>query len=273
LICAGYKERIEKGGVNGAYFDYAFPMQCSNPLHGCDRRYDMLSQREIRRRLTNLFEANGKRATIMEHVSDNLLGPQMTFATCLLDGEQLSGGVENNDYRKALPLDRMRVMSTGTNWGVIPMILFYGDKQKDELAESFIAIWALHMPIHNVSCTGTYAASLWWAFMLDFEFGFDKQTRRLGYWENQEVAKVTPENVKVTLYYKPGRAFLVASNLSDRKTDAKIDLNLRSLGLDPAKVKIEKYLKNHEQAPRYAEDAVNCTINANRCVMCILSDK
>jgi hypothetical protein len=273
LICAGYRDRIEKGGVNGAYFDYAFPMQCSNPLHGCDRRYDILSQREIRRRLTNLFEANGKRATIMEHVSDNLLGPQMSFATCLLDGEHLSGGVENNDYRKSLPLDRMRVMSIATNWGVIPSILFYGKTEQVELADSFMAIWALHMPIHNMTCQTGYAINLWWAFKLDFEFGFDKQTRRLGYWENQDVVKATPEDVKVTIYHKPGQMLLVASNLSDRKIDAKIDLDCRPIGLDGSKLKCGNNIKNQERPPQYADGVLNCAIKANSCVMCILSEK
>lgn len=273
LLCAGFKERIEKGGINGAYFDYAFPMSCSNPLHGCNQRYDILSQREIRRRLTNLFEANGKRATIMEHVSDNLLGPQMTFATCLLDGEHLSGGVENNDYRKALPLDRMRVMSTGANWGVIPMILFYGRQEQVELADSFMAIWALHMPIHNISCVAGYPINLWWAFKLDFDFGFDKQTRRLGYWENQDVVKAAPSDVRVTIYHKPGQILLVASNLSDRKIDAKLDLDLRPIGLDGKKVQCEKHLQNQERAPQYADGVLKCVIKANSCVMCILSDK
>jgi hypothetical protein len=273
LICAGLKDRIEKGDIDGIYFDYAFPMQCFNLLHGCNQRYDILSQREIRRRLTNIFEANKKRATIMEHTSDNLLGPQMNFATCFLDGEQLSGGVENNDYRKSLPLDRMRVMSTGTNWGVVPMTLFYGGKEKVELAESFMAIWALHMPIHNISCMGGYPINLWWAFMLDFEFGFDKQTQRLGYWENSEVVKVMPGDVKVTIYHKPGKVLLVASNLSDRKIDTKIDLNFSPLGLTGNKIKCGKYLENQEQAPQYTDGVLKCVLKPNSCTMCILSEE
>ena len=272
LVCAGLKDRVEKGGINGIYFDYAFPMKCSRLLHGCNQRYDILSQREIRRRLTNIFEANGKPAIIMEHVSDNMLGPQMNFATCLLDGEQLSGGVENGDYREALPLDRMRVMSTGTNFGVIPSIIFYGGREKAKEAESFMAIWALHMPIHNISCKYGYPMNLWWAYMLDFEFNFDKDTKRLGYWENHEIVNVSPDNVKVTIYYKPSKMFVVASNLSDSEAKSSIQLDVKALGMAPGKLKVLNYVQKSNDAPKLINGTLVTPIRANSSVMCIVGE-
>jgi hypothetical protein len=136
-----------------------------------------------------------------------------------------------------------------------------------------MAIWALHMPIHNIASHAGYPINLWWAFKLDFEFGFDKQTRRLGYWENQEVVKVAPDDVKVTIYHKSGRMLLVATNLSDRKIDANIDLKVRAIGLDGNKIRCGKYLTNQEQAPQYTDGVLKCAIKANSCVMCILSEK
>ena len=272
LICAGLKDRIEKGDINGIYFDYAFPMQCSRALHGCNQRYDIRSQREVRRRLTNIFEANGKRAIIMEHVSDNILGPQMNFATCLLDGEQLSGGVKNRDYREALPLDRMRVMSIGTNLGVIPFMIFYGGQERTKEAESLMAIWALHMPIHNITCHYGYPINLWWAYMLDFEFNFDKDTKRLGYWENAELVNVSPENVKATIYCKPSKMFIVASNLSDSEVEASIRLDAKALGMAPEKLKIVNYVQKSGTAPELGNGTLVTPINANSSVMCIIGE-
>jgi hypothetical protein len=271
LICAGLKDRVEKGQVDGIYFDCGFPMACSNPLHGCTGRYDILSQREIRRRLTNLFETNNKKSLIMEHCSDNLLGPQMNFVTFALDGEQLSGGTE--DYRKELSLDRMRVMSIGTNQGQIPITLFYEPTNSTEKTDSFLAIWALHMPVHSIASMHGWPVNLWHAYSLDRDFCFTEQVKRLGYWENTKVVKVTPDEVKVTVYYKPGKMLLVASNLSDQKINAKIKLDFGVLGMLANKIKCEKYLDNQEQAPQYANGMLKCIIKPNSCVMCILTNE
>jgi hypothetical protein len=286
LICAGLNERLEKGDIDCIYFDCSYPMPCSNPLHGCHQRYDLLSQREIRRRLTNLFEAEGKRARIVEHVSDNMLGPQMSFASWLFDGEHLSGGVENNDFRKDLTLDRMRVMSVGTNWGIIPLYMYYGKPDNLILADSFMAIWALHMPIHNIMFNevlwgdhlpiqqkGVIPENMRLAFLLDFEFNFDKNTRRLGYWENAKIVHVSPENVKVTIYSKPGRIFLVASNLSDNKVSTTINMDMKSLGLTSETTALVNYVPKSSETPQYGKGILITPINPNSAFMCIISEE
>lgn len=272
LICAGIRDRIEKGAIDGIYFDCAFPMACGNSLHGCHGRYDILSQWEIRRRVTNLFEANGKRPVIMEHLSDNMLGPQLSFDTCYLDGEHLAGGV-NGDYRDDLPLDRMRVMSIGTNWGSIPMILSYCKANETKAANSLLAVWTLHMPAHCITSIHAWPLPIWDAYSVDRAFGFDSATRRLGYWENGHAVRVTPGTAHITLYHKPGSVLVIASDLTDRHLDAEIALDAAALGLAADALTLGRYSRNQKAAPVYEDGVLKTPIAPNTCAMVILTSE
>ena len=273
LILAGLAERVIKGGVDGIYFDVAYPKPCTNRDHGCEGAYGILAQRDIRRRLTNLFERRGGSGIIFEHVSMNMYGPVMSFASVYLDGEQYYGRVFD-DYRPVLTLGYLRAMNTGANWGLVPMFLpMVITKDADaarRASDSLMALWTLHAPVHN--CIGWRAGPAYApADELDREFGFTPETRRAGYWENGHLVEPTPTHVKVTIYHKPGRMLLVASNLGDEDASATIALKTAAIGLPAEALNVTRFIDNQPSAPKLHDGSVHCAIRANSCMMCILA--
>ena len=268
LIIAGIYERLKESGFDGIYFDCAMPYRCSNAAHGCFGRYDMLGQRDLRRRIYNIFDELGKKdGIIFEHISDNMLGPQMNFATYHYDGEQYSDYVE--DYCDILSPERMRAFSIGTNWGHIPNFMAFS-RGGNAPTESLMAIWSLHMPWHAVK--GWVSPSGDAARDLEKEFQFDENTRRLGYWENTNLVGGQDENIKATIYHKPGLIFLVVSNLSKEPVDAVLELNLAGLGLNPERTKLIKSIEIQDKAPTLENGVYSTPIRPHSCVMSIIGE-
>ena len=260
-----------RGSLDGLYFDVAFPKPCSNAEHGCTGSYTLLAQRDLRRRAACLFEQDGRQGLIFEHMSMNMYGPVMSFATVYLDGEQYYGRV-HDDYRSVWTLGYLRAMSTGSNWGLIPQFLpMVTTKNEDEAkraSDSLVAMWTLHAPLH--ACIGWRAGPAHApAYELDRAFGFTPDTTRLGYWENGHLVTAAPKDVKVTLYHKPGSLLAVASNLTDRTINASISLSMKSLGLPRAR--LARVLDNQPSAPTLEDGRLGCTIRPASCVMCILN--
>lgn len=272
LLAAGLAERIREGGVDGIYFDVAFPKPCSNPDHGCSGEYTLLAQRELRRRVANLLQQAGKEGIIFEHMSMNMYGPVMSFATAYLDGEQYYGRI-HDDYRQALTLGYLRAMNVGTNWGLVPqflpMVTTKDEGAAQRASDSLIALWMLHAPLRH--CIGWRAGPAYApALALDRAFDFPVGTRRLGYWENRDVVTATPDHVKVTLYHKPGGILLVAANLSEADVEATIKLSTGGLGLPPESLRIAKALDNQPRPPELGDGVIRTPIRSNSCFMCLL---
>ena len=272
LVAAGIGDRIVKGGVDGIYFDVAYPKPCANADHGCDGSFTILAQRDIRRRVANLFEQSGRPGMIFEHMSMNMYGPAMSFATVYLDGEQYYGRI-HDDYRAAWTLGYLRAMNIGTNWGLVPQFLPMVTTKDEEAAkrasDSLVAMWTLHAPLRH--CIAWRAGPAYTpAFELDQAFDFTPDTKRLGYWENADWVDVSPADVKVTLYRKPGRILLVASNLTYEGVEASIRLTTPPLGPPPASLKLDRVLGNQPVPPTLAQRVLRGPIRAGSCLMCIV---
>lgn|GEM_PF-4924032 len=264
LIVAGLKERLVKGGVDGIYFDCSQPRFCNNPLHGCKGGYDILGEREVRRRLYNIFDELGREPLIMEHISDNMLGPVMNYSTYHYDGEQWSSGVK--DYRDKMTLARMRAFSIGTNWGHIPVFMSFA--LSEDATSSLMGLWTLHMPWHFITTKWSAACEV--GRKLDRDFHFTEETKRLGYWENSSIIQGQTDKLKSTIYYKSGSIFIVVANLSDTPVDASLKLKTNKIGFDPNKLMIIDSLKNQASLPSLTDGTLKCNIKPNTCVMCIL---
>jgi hypothetical protein len=275
LTAAGLAERILRGTVDGIYFDVAFPKPCANSDHGCSGGYTILAQRELRRRVANLFEQAGREGIIFEHMSMNMYGPMMSFATVYLDGEQYYGRV-HDDYRPALSLGYLRAINTGANWGLVPQFLPMVTTKDPEAArrasDSLVALWTLHAPLRH--CIAWRAGPVYGpALELDQAFDFSPDTKRLGYWENSASVSVTPDHIRVTLYHKPGRMLLVASNLSDEEAQARIRLQTAAIGLPPEGLRLQRALDNQPAPAVLADGVLAARIRPNSCVLCILESK
>ncbi len=86
-----YKKMLEKfPGIKGIYFDFGSVGECSNPNHGCNRRVPLLGLREFYRRIALAqLDAGIKDPVTVLHNTDCVLLPAYTFATHLLNGEQV----------------------------------------------------------------------------------------------------------------------------------------------------------------------------------------
>ena len=266
LIIAGIYERLKNSGFDGLYFDCSMPYRCNNTAHGCHWKYDMLGQRDLRRRIYNIFDELGlEGGVIFEHISGNMLGPQMNFATCHYDGEQYSSYVQ--DYCDILSLERMRAFSIGTNWGHKPYFMAFS-RGGNAPTESLMAIWSLHMPWYAVkgwvSPPGAAARNL------EKQFQFDEKTERLGYWENSILVSGQDENIKATVYRKPDLIFLVVSNLSKELVDAVLKLDIAGLGLDPAQAGLIKSIEIQDKVPTLENGVFSTPIRPHSCVMSII---
>lgn len=102
-----YRDMLKKfPDIKGIYFDFGGISECSNTLHGCDQRFPILAQREFMRRIaiTQLQAGISDPITVL-HNTDVVLLPAFTFATHLLNGEQVRQASSSTLHQKKDILD------------------------------------------------------------------------------------------------------------------------------------------------------------------------
>ncbi len=76
--------------LRGLYFDFSTVSSCSNAEHGCSGRVNLLAQRDFYRKIALAqLDAGIRQPLLVLHNTDSVQLPAMTFATHLLNGEQI----------------------------------------------------------------------------------------------------------------------------------------------------------------------------------------
>ncbi len=233
FLVHGIGRLIDEYDVDGVYLDTTtYPWPCRNELHGCGylkpdgqraAAYPVFSVRDNLRRIYTAVKQRKPDGIVDVHVYDCMNAAGLAWATSYWNGEQLP----RRDYKPdALPLDRFRTEFMGGNWGVPADFLYYklGDYRKS------CALALLHdIPVRaeNLEDLGIQAAL--WTVRGQFDV---KQARWLPYWNNGEVATVEPEQCYASLWAHPqGRVLAYVSNLSKERTEIRLQLDRKKLGL------------------------------------------
>ncbi|MCK4981387.1 MAG: hypothetical protein KAS17_00615 [Victivallaceae bacterium] len=240
-FCASSVDRfINEYDIDGIYLDSTVQLRCcKNRLHGCGYerpdgtiggRYPVFATRQFMKRLYTTVKSRNPNAIVDLHIFNCLNIPGIAFADSYWVGEALTASRNKTDV---LPLARFRMEFMGRNFGIPAELLYYILKDYDACAGLGL--------IHDVSTRSENEKDLaiqtviW---QIRDKFGC-KAAKFLGYWENRDLVKVTPDNCYVSLWLHQDNGVLaVVNNLSSEETDIHVDLNLRKLGL-PEKVHAE----------------------------------
>ena len=197
-----------------------------------------------------------------------------SFFDAGLKGEELNSGYwlsfkEYKDkmlqdkyyYANMLSPEQFRIQYTGKQFGWVPAMFcqltkspgicsYMSDKgevskkgalpewaDSIEGAKDYLVLPLLHDCIDfPSSCNPLPAYQSWLA---KDKFGIaDKDVEFFPYWKNEKYVKSSNDNVKVSLYRKRGKIFVIIGNISKTQQDAQVKLNLEEIGTvkNPKKV-------------------------------------
>ena len=254
-----YLEKLVKAAktmhLGGYYFDWAQVILCDNELHGCSwtdwngqkrRTYGVLGMRDFTKRLWTAMKSEDPDFMIWLHMSGEPVMAVHAFADILLDGENLAGGVlQQESYYRLLPLDTFRAGYTSRNWG--PQIFI--DVQFTRVAGMYnperMSYWnspaSLPPKKHLIGLVMAHDSMVHSCFGLDQSeefaimdrFGWNEKLEFLPYWEQQLVTVTgggTRETV-VSIYDRPERFMLLVLNNTPEERTLTLGINTGKLGV------------------------------------------
>ncbi len=237
-----FYQGVEEFGIDGLYYDLAWPGKCYNASHGCGYLddagelqpiYPIFAYRELAKRTYQMFHERMPRSHIMAHMSGNAIClPITAFADHLLDGEQYAHTVQG-DYIGLIPLDKMRAQFTGRQFGPVPHFLpelwHRGDHIPTEPTVNMCALTFLHdvliFPAFHNGTARMQFDEVWEAF------GVADGAEFVPYWANRSLIERGPEGVEVSAWRRPGGVLLAVANLSAEPSEATLSVDWPALGL------------------------------------------
>lgn len=292
-------QKHARAGADGIGILDGCSAPCSNSLHGCSYTnekgevkptYNGLGTRDMCKRLLYMFiqERGGERKYITGLGLDHIHAENATrsfvsgsFFDAGLKGEELNSGYwlfseeykakimsDKYYYANILPLEKFRI-EFGHQWGWVPVFFPQLGKSPGvpkewaysrEGTKDFLVLTLLHDCLTwPYWCNGREVYLTWKA---KEKFGIaDESVEFLPYFENQEMVKSSQEDVKVSLYRKPGKIMVIVANLSKESKNVVVELNLQKIGSvkNPARifdaitdepVSMEKNVMNLSLPPR-----------------------
>jgi hypothetical protein len=241
FMASGIARTLDEFGVDGVYLDGMYMpwiTGCANEHHGCGYRrpdgtlrptFAIFAHRQMAKRVYNIVKSHEPDGLINAHNSLTMIMPGLGFATSSFDGEQLAYIDPGPDIRDLIPLDAFRAEFMGRQWGVPAEFLSYGRPYTYDQA---LAFSLLHdVPVRaRIDLEGSLQteAALWRA--MD-DIG-RHEAEWLPYWSNQDVARVTPEECRASIYNRgPLGALVILSNLDDEPAQARLTLDAAALEL------------------------------------------
>jgi hypothetical protein len=236
FLADGIAKVLVKYDIDGVYLDGTeYPTACANRRHGCGYvrpdgtvapTYPIFGAREMMRRIYTLVKTAKPDGQVNCHNSTCMTIPTLGWATSSWDGEQFGSIPRGTDVGTLLPLDTFRCEFMGRQWGVPSEFLCYERPYTTHEALSFTL---LHDVLVRGSGPGLEEAASLWQAMADFG---RPQATFLPYWNNRDVATVSPAGCHASLYSRPGHGVLcVLSNLGGAAAEATLQLDLRKLKL------------------------------------------
>lgn len=243
------KNMIDKWDIDGVYFDQTYPIVNLNELTGSvwekdgklNPNFKILAMRDFMKRVATLFHAVGKDPIIVNHMSGTMVIPSFSFGNVALDGEHFITQIHGPDgYQKLLPFGKLMGEFYAKNYGMVPLLLpeIESGSLKTSQTRNMLAVLLLH-------------DMLWWIFTGDQKemvkvdkikaaFGIgDSDVKFYPYWRQSCPAKTANNQIKASVYVKPGIGALIAmANYSNTNATASLKLNLKDLAFAPDKCKI-----------------------------------
>lgn len=116
-----------------------------------------------------------------------------------------------------------------------------------------------------IRCSPAPVWALWQSFGIE-------QAQMLGYWDEACPVKTNNELVKATAFVKEGKTLVSVGNFSDKAATVTLTYDLKAMGLDPAKLKIETPAVKNFQAEATIQANQPLTINPKEGLLLVLSN-
>ncbi|NPV45991.1 MAG: hypothetical protein HPY69_03460 [Armatimonadetes bacterium] len=240
----GIERLAREYDLDGIYMDGTTEcFGCTNYTHGCGylrdgewhKTHPIWRNREFMRRLYTIFRQQRKEPLLDQHMSGNMIIPELSFCDSYWDGEQFEGyKFGEQKATELLPLESFRAEFMGKQWGLRAEFLNY-EKRPFTMQES-LAFVLLHDMYVRASGLGEHlelASAVWKAFD---DFGTD-HARWLPYW-SQTAARPQVQGVYCSAYVRPAKgALLVVSNLTGDPANVRLALDREQLELRDGEVR------------------------------------
>ncbi len=235
------KERIEKDGIGGLYFDMVSPCGSMNSLAGegwTDENGERhmtsnsFSLRELYKRLYTLMKEEGaKRGKEFYIYQHSAAGPITAFEDHISKGE---GFNRERDWRLCTPafFRAWSLRPLGTTFTMYP-----------GMSAPWVKAGAVPPPhysaqartlIHNVLCSALWeeqvATDMFpiWKFRKEFDVA---TADFVPYYDDDPRVRVSPSSIHASFWHHPGRVMVAAANLTDEPVEAVIELDMEALGI------------------------------------------
>ena len=199
-------------------------------------RHELLGMRQLQKRLYVTLQKNWPHLVIANHQSGDSHLSQLAFVHAYITGENYRGHAllgKEQGYYHVMDLASCRAELLGGHWGVpiifLPETTSSGVSMRRAYSDAGIAS-SEHLAglllVHDVIPWNalTHPIPLMRLAALKEAFGWDDQTRYVGYWKTAGLVKLTADRspVVVSVFLRPGKAMLAVMNNSD--ADATVTL-------------------------------------------------
>ncbi|HPA17221.1 MAG TPA: DUF6067 family protein [Verrucomicrobiae bacterium] len=153
--------------------------------------------------------------------------PTVAFATSYWNGEHLQSIKRQPSTPAILPLDAFRCEFMGHNWGVPAELLWYPSDPFSRREPMGCAL--LHdVFVHPQRVGDIDISSRLWKAMDSLG---RRGARWLPYWENREFVGTDSDDLKVSIYNRPGHGLIaVVANMGSQRLEPLVKFDLAKLG-------------------------------------------
>jgi hypothetical protein len=242
LCLSKFKELVEQTGIQGAYWDTAYP-RIDEDENGVF--YPVFEAREFHKRaFIFLRQKYGEQALLLAHISGETYLPYTAFSDIVMNGEHFRQPLmQHTQYSDVASLDEMRA-TFGSHWGPERMFLpqyWHRDKAENRALMAQVGAFAFSFDSlvkHPIVAQGKDALS----DMLRKRQAFGDLSHATWhpYWKPNPVALPDNPEVWLSLYERDGDLFVTVFNPGASKQE----LNLSFPGLsrkDQSQVTAESY--------------------------------
>ncbi len=232
------RQFIDRYGIDGLYHDNTHPYGSAQAACGLGYErdgklhptYPILGYRALYRRMYAVMKSADRETFTMAHMSGKVAIPILAYEDAYLDGEHFRGRVKDS-YMDLLPLDTFRAEFMGRQWGIMPFFLPEFPSDLAKAVEPTRGLMGLLM-IHDVSPWPIWCNAAVMNEALDAldEFGY-VDADFVPYFDPAPPATTDMKDVYVSAYTRPGRALLIAANLSRENREGNVRINADRLGL------------------------------------------
>lgn len=268
---------FSEGGLRTIYWDIFFPTQFKSVQSGLayelpDGRiqpgYAGWNARRFLMRMYGLMHDHGLTpGSQVSHATNAYLLIGAPWMDAILDGEyHIIGDDTPMDWVDGWPIDRMRVMSCGENWGTVISwmdLVKVTDKERNARIRRGLRDYVRLFDSWRGPSTGSLPDSL-------IEFGFtSEKLQYVPFWRNPYVT-CADEDVLVTIWRLPDRAALAVFNYDGEATkDVTLNVDLNALNLVPRPwhefIRVHQLVKGEGEAAASLDfDARTLTVPALR---------